>query len=150
MSWTTITQTDVEKLFAEVEYQALVSEAIDQGITDFLETTIANAVNTVRGYIAGCSTNTLNTGETVPGNLKSKTLDLIRFEMLNRLGMDVSDDRLESYRSAIRLLEQAASCKFAVDTADDPESGTTQNSGGTTVVASRDRIATRRRTDGLF
>ncbi len=150
MSWISLTENDVMYIFADAEYSAITTKALNAGITDLVSSTIANATNRVRGYVAACDQNTLNTGSTIPENLKNATLDLIRFELLNRLNLDISEERLQSYRDSLRLLEQVATCKFAVDTPDNPETGTTQSGSSVTTVSSRDRLTTKPQTDGLF
>lgn len=115
MAWIEISVDDVKTRFAGAELTALQQKALSLGQGDPVPVVIAEVVDQVRGYVAACSQNTLGAGATVPAKLKSAALAMVRFEALNRLGLSVSEDRRESYKQAIRLMEQVAACKFALD-----------------------------------
>lgn len=149
MPWSTITEDEVKTRFAGAELAALRQKALSAGQPDPLPSVIAEVIATVRGYVAACESNTLSAGATVPDNLKSTALDLVRHEMLNRLGLKVSEDRSAAWREAIRRLEKVAACAFAVDAPDEPIRET-QSAGGISVVSKRDRLANRRTLTGLI
>lgn len=148
MAWTTLSASDVQTRFAGAEYDALKTKALASGLTDLVPKIIGEVVALIRGYVAACATNNLSAGETIPGNLKSTALDIIRWEMLNRLGLKVADDRATAYREALRRLEKVAACAFAVDAPDEPTQDT-QSGGGVSLISSRDRLTRRDQMAGL-
>jgi phage gp36-like protein len=115
MAWITLTDADLETRFAGAELAALRQKALSSGQGDPVPVVLAEVVDLVRGYVAGHQVNQLGVGATVPAKLKTAALSIVRYELLNRLGMRVSEDRKQAYLDAIRLLEQVARGQFAVD-----------------------------------
>lgn len=124
MAWVTITEADVQTRLAGAELSSYRSAAKAQGQVDPLPEIISNVVAEVRGHIAACERNTLGDGETIPEKLMHTALALIRYRLITRLPLTVSEERKEEYRDATELLHRVADCKFAVEepeTASDDE-----------------------------
>jgi phage gp36-like protein len=115
MAWVEITEADVQTRLAGAELSAYRSAAKASGQADPLSEIITAVVDEVRGYIAACDRNTLGAGTTIPSKLKSATLNLIRYRLITRLPIAISDERKEEYRDAINLLERVSDCRFAVE-----------------------------------
>ena len=147
MSWSTITSTNVKTRLAGAELTALQTSALASGQADPLIEVTANVIDEVRGYIAANPKNTLGAASTVPSKLVSATLAIIRYRLATRLPTKafLTQDRVDENNAAIRLLEQVAAGKFAVE---DPSSGDT--SGVHFEQASTPtRLATRSTLSGL-
>mgnify|MGYP003609792862 CR=1 FL=1 len=147
MSWSTITSTNVKTRLAGAELTALQTAALATGQADPLIEVIADVVDEVRGYISANPKNTLGAAATVPSKLLSATLAIIRYRLATRLPAKafLTQDRIDENNAAIRLLEQVAANKFAIE---DPNSG--DRSGVSIQQASTPtRIATREKLSGL-
>src|SRR4051794_29328669 len=85
MAWITLTETEVQNRLAKAELTALKSAAIAAGQTAsaILAAAIAAVVGEVRGYVA--KKNTLGAAGTIPEELESTTLALIRRYLFTRL-----------------------------------------------------------------
>src|SRR4051812_27549529 len=117
MSWITLTVDDVKPKLAAAELSALRSAALASGQGDPVAEILTEVVNEVRGYIAACERNTLGAGVTIPDKLKSATLAIVRYRAATRLPVKsfLTEDRVKENEAAVRLLEQVAGCKFAVE-----------------------------------
>jgi len=147
MSWITITESNVQTKLAGAELTALKSFALASGQTSPLTEIIEQVVDEIRGYVAACARNTLGVAGTIPAKLLSAALAMIRYRLATRLPIKslLTDDRVKENEAAIRLLEQVAACKFAIE---DPVSG---DRSGVSVeqVSTPTRIATREKLAGL-
>lgn len=121
MAWITLTDTDLETRFAGAELTALRQKALSTGQSDPVPVVLDEVIDLVRGYVAAHTVNQLAVGATIPAKLKTASLAIARYELLNRLSMRVSDDRKQAYLDAIRLLEQVARGQFAIDEPEEAE-----------------------------
>lgn len=147
MAWVTITEAMAKGAMSSPELDAVNLAAIASG-QDPLADITATAVQEARAHIADCASNSLAEGATVPERCVHHILAIIRFRMLTRIDMEVSEDRRTEYRSALRFFERVAECKVAIEA---PE-GATEASGATPsmeTISSRTRVATRDSMKGL-
>lgn len=116
MAWITLSINDVKTRLAGAEVEALQEAALAVGQADPLPEIIRQAIIEVRGYVAACRENTLGAGDTIPEELKSAALDLIRHRVCTRLPVQLlTEERKEEYRNALTLLRDAAACRFTLE-----------------------------------
>jgi len=147
MSWVTITVEDVKSRFAIDELQALQEEQVGDGQADPIEELIAETVDLVRGYVG--VHNSLGDGDTIPAKLRSIVLNIIRYEALNRLGQEATEDRKESYKQAFAVLKLVKDGQFTVA---EPEVVDTEEASGKPaplISSSRSRTLGRSWEDGI-
>jgi len=114
MSWITLTANDARSAMNAAElsaYQVAVIGVDQDPLADITET----AVNEARGFIGDCKENQLAEGLTVPERIVHHVLAIIRFRMLTRLDLTVSDDRRTEYKDARRFLERVSECKVQIE-----------------------------------
>ena len=153
MSWTTITEATLHEALTEGEVSAVQSAALASGEPDPVPETIRKVVGEVRGYIGACEKNKLGPLDTVPDQLVSAALSIIRFRLLNRfpeLGLQ-TDARKSEYDNALVLLRDVAACRFAVEQPPADEVGPeVMPSGAGTKLVHRTRLRfSRHQTDRL-
>jgi phage gp36-like protein len=147
MAWIEITQDLARSAMSAPELAAYQAAALGEDQDPLVDIT-KTAVDEARAHIADCSTNSLAAGTTVPERVVHHLLAIIRFRMVTRLDLEVSEDRRTEYRSAVRFFERVSECKVQIEQPD----GETEASGATPRVetlASRDRISTREKLSGL-
>jgi phage gp36-like protein len=147
MAWIEITADLARSAMNASELAAYQVAAIGED-QDPLADITKTAVDEARAHIADCAQNQLAAGQTVPERVVHHLLAIIRYRMVTRLDMEVSEDRRAEYRSALRFFERVSECKVAIEA---PE-GVTEPSGGSSQVetlSSRERIATRTKLSGL-
>lgn len=147
MAWREITQADIEGVLSAPELAAYQAAAVadDQ---DPMADAVSKVVQQCRGYIADHPSNQLAEGETLPERAILPALHIIRVEILTRLDMEVSDDRRDARREAIRFFERVADGRVSIEA---PE-GAVEAGGSAPRVESlntRTRIATREKLSGL-
>lgn len=152
MPWSALTVADIETRLTEPEVSALTSAATVAGQTK--ESLIAGAVEAVtaevRGYVAACNVNVLGPTGTIPVELESSALALIRrylFTRLPRMKSLFDEIRQKECEDALQRLRDTAGCRFAIVPPD--EAGPQAGSGGVTLISSRQRIAGRKELSGL-
>lgn len=149
MAWISISTDDVKTRITGDELEALQEAALATGQTDPLPEIIIGVVKEVRGYVAACAKNTLGTGDTIPEGLLHTALAMIRFRLATRLpeaGL-LDENRKDENDKAIRLLENVAACKFAVE---QPTTATTEEiSAPSPKTTAKDREFTRESQDGI-
>lgn len=81
-----------------------------------LTAVISQVVKEIRGYVAGCSHNTLGDGDTIPDELLGAAVSRIRYELATRLPVAslLTDARKEANAAALTLLRDVARCSFAL------------------------------------
>lgn len=129
------------------ETAAYQSAAIGDGQT-VLGDVIAQVSNHCRGYIADNPANKLAAGVTLPERAIRPALHLIRKDLLTRLDMEVSKDRADDAREAIRFFERVSDGKIQIEL----PTGAIDDSGPRRmidVVTSHPRQATRENLAGL-
>lgn len=147
MSWRTLTESDVLGVLNAYETQAYQTAATgeDQNV---LTDVIGQVVNHCRGYIADNRANTLAEGVTLPERALRPALHLIRKDLLTRLDLEVSKDRADDAREALRFFERVAEGKVQIESA----TGTLDTSSPQQhmeVISTHDRQATRENLAGL-
>jgi phage gp36-like protein len=127
MAWNIITTDDIKSRLAGAELNALQTAALADGQVDPTPEIIAQAIDEVRGYVAAGG-NTLGLDGTVPSKLKLTTLNIIRYRLCSRLPVAslLTESRIKEYDDAVRLLEQVAAKKFAVE---EPTVAATEQAG---------------------
>jgi len=117
MSWTTLSVSDLYSGLTSPEVSALQTAATKTGQADPVAEAIAEAVQTVRGYVAANRANQLGDGATIPLELKSDTLAIARFGALNRLPVKslMTQARIDAKNDAISKLKDVAAGRFAIE-----------------------------------
>ena len=147
MSWITVTEADVLGVLNSYETAAYQSAAAGAG-QDVLADVIAQVVNHCRGYIADNLQNHLAEGVTLPERALRPALHLIRKDLLTRLDLEVSKDRADDAREALRFFERVADGKVQME----QPIGTIDTSGAAQmidVISNHQRQATRKNLSGL-
>ena len=77
---------------------------------------IEQVILEIRGYVAGCASNELGDGATIPDELKGAAISRIRFELATRLPVAslLTEDRRTANANAISLLKDVARCAFRI------------------------------------
>jgi hypothetical protein len=150
MAWITLTSVDVARRLAAAELNALKSaaKAAEQDGDEILAEAIADVTTKVRGYVGGCTRNKLGPSGTVPDELKSASLALVREFLFTRLpGMKSLYDELRQKETdrAYDDLRAAAACKLAIlppetEADDQPAGSPVELISGGTRRATRDRM----------
>src|ERR1700754_2502333 len=119
MSWITLTQARIETRLTAPEMTAVTSAAkqVAQTAPQILADAIAAVVLEVRGYVAACDRNTLGPAGTIPDELESTALALLRRYLFTRLPAMKSlfdELRQEEAKDALQRLRDVAKCDFAI------------------------------------
>lgn len=116
MSWVTITESDVITKLSGPEVAAMKSAALQAAQADPLPEVISQVVKEIRGYVAGCSSNTLGEGETIPDELLGAAISRIRYELATRLPVPglLTEARTRANENAVTQLRDVAACRFKV------------------------------------
>jgi len=151
MSWSTLTEAKFLQHCTGAETNAIKTAALGTGQGEPLTDTLARVVQEVRGYIGAWSANTLGDGSTIPAELESAAVAIARFRALNRLPVKslLTDNRVQEYKDALRLLEQVAAGKFAIEKPETASAQVIERGGAVEVVSSTTRRATREKLSGL-
>lgn len=154
MSWNPITAADVQKKLTAAEYASITSVSLPGGesASTIVAEEITNAIQEVRGYVAGYHANVLGDGATVPDELRDVTLVLIRQRLFTRLpGMKrlLDELRQSEYEEAMRKLRDVAAGRFRLVA---PETAASDQAAGAGVqlISSRTRTASPSQTAGLL
>jgi hypothetical protein len=146
--WRELTEADLQGVLSAPELDAYELAAVAGGQSPMADA-ISTVVNQCRGYIADHPSNTLAAGLTLPERAILPALHIIRVEILTRLDMEVSKDRADSKRDAIRFFERVSEGKVAVESAT-TDLDTEESSVPVLKTSnSRERIATREKLSGL-
>ena len=145
--WRALTEADVLGVLNSPELAAYQSAAIGSG-QDPLADSIATVTAQCRGYIADNPQNTLADGASLPERTHLSALHILRVELLTRLDMEVSKDRLAAKQDAIRFFERVSEGKVGIESPVTPDP---EETGGQfmTTGNSRERVATRDKLAGL-
>jgi hypothetical protein len=145
--WREITEDDIFGVLSEPEAAAYQSAATATG-QDVLTDVTTKVIEQCRGYIGDHPANALAEGATLPDRAILPALHIMRVEMLARLDLEVSKDRMEAKRDAIRFFERVSEGKVAIES---PDGATDDSSPSprTETLASRERVATREKLSGL-
>lgn len=125
--WKKLTKTDLLSALNSAEsagYNAAVTGEIDPA-----DEIVRTTTHEVRGYVAANSSNRLAAGETVPERVEHHALAIIRFRVLSRLDVPISDARTLEYKDARDYFKQVAAGKVAIDRAPEAETDATPAPG---------------------
>lgn len=145
--WRELTVADVLGVLNAPETAAYQAAAAGDD-QDVLADAVTAVVNQCRGYIADNAENSLAEGVTLPERVHLSALHIIRVEMLTRIDMEVSKDRVEARRDAIRFFERVADGRVSIE----QPTGTLDTSSGSpsiTLLSDNERQATRDTLSGL-
>lgn len=145
--WRELTEADVQGVLNEPEATAYQTVVIASG-QDALADAITVVVNQCRGYIGDHPANQLAEGLKLPERVHLSALHMIRVELLTRLDIEVSKDRAEAKRDAIRFFERVAEGKVAIEA----PTGAIEETGRTPrveVLVSQTRVTGRDNLKGL-
>ena len=137
MAWITLTAGDLAERMAGPEYDA-VRKAATGTYGQEQAQVLADTVAEVRGRVAACARNRLGPAGTVPEELRGAALAIFRWRFLTRVpGLKalLTDARKAEYDDALRLLEAASACRFAVEQPEEP----VETDTGTTAPSIADR-----------
>jgi hypothetical protein len=147
MAWREITEADALGAMNAAETAAYQAAVIGIGQDPLAQITV-QVVQECRGHIADCAQNQLAAGNTLPERTIYHALALIRFRMLTRLDLEVTEDRRKEQKDAIAFFHRAAECKVSIE---QPE-GATDTSGPVqkiTLLSNHGRQSTRDNLKGL-
>lgn len=154
MPWIPITAETVANRLAAAEFAALTTAAksVSQTSESILAAAVASVTAEVRGYVAACRHNVLGPAGTIPEELESAALALVRRHLASRLPVKALFDELRQKEAedALTRLRDTAACKFAIVPPETPAPENQQASGPSVqLINSRERQATRERMNGL-
>jgi len=146
MSWVAITEAALLTHITGAELESLRAAALGATQVDPVAPSISQVTDLVRGYVAACAKNVLDTTTTnIPARLLSAACDLVVAEIINRVeGYNLSENRQDKVKASTKLLESVALCKFAIE---DPTTGL--DTGPDIEEQHTERVATRESMDGL-
>jgi len=147
MAWAAITEADVLTHISGAELEALRAAALGAGQIDPVQPAIDQVTANVRGYVAACAKNSLDSDTTkIPTRLLAAACDMIIAEIVSRVpGYDLDAERQDKLDKAIALMRDVARCNFAIE---DPDTGADPGLG-IEVASYEERKATRESVDGL-
>lgn len=115
MPWIILTEMDLASTLAGPEIEKIKAAALKIGQPDCIEEALREAVDEVRGYIAGCAINTMGPEGMIPQRLKAATLDIAAHRVLTRVLMVPNEARKLRWEEANRKLRDVAACRMAVE-----------------------------------
>lgn len=129
MSWIEVTEAKVIAKLSGPEIAAMKTAALQAAQANPLTEVISQVVLEIRGYVAGCSSNTLGEGATIPDELLGAAVSRIRYELATRLPVAslLTEARQDANAAAITLLRDVAACRFKVVA---PETAAEEQAGG--------------------
>lgn len=145
--WRDVTEADVLGVLNASELAAYKTAVAGRG-QNVLADALRGVVEQCRGYIADFAGNALAAGQTLPERVILSAMHIVRVEMMTRLNLEISKERLAAKVDAIRFFEGVAAGRFAVE----QPTGPVDESGGTSsmeTLVSRERIAGRQSLKGL-
>jgi phage gp36-like protein len=108
---------------------------------DVLGDITRQAVQECRAHIADCHRNSLAPGDSLPERVIYHTVALIRYRLMTRLDIEVSEDRRREQRDAIEFFRRVSECKVAIE----PGDGTASEDGTDSQASPRPGITARSR-----
>lgn len=148
--WREVLEDDVLTGISGPETVAYQSAALKEGQVNPLPEIIATVTDEVRGYIAGCSNNRLEAGSTLPRAVIHHTVAIIRYRLISRLPIRVSDEREQEYKDARSFLRDVSACRVAIEQPSTPAPADEQGRhGGTEIARQGVRVTSRNKLSGL-
>lgn len=152
MAWEAITSTDVETVLNGPELEAVRRVAGDAAgdDEDKLAAVIATVTNECRAFIEDCAENRLGAAGTLPERTHHAALAIIRYRLLTRLDIPVSDARTSEWREALRFFEKVGRCEVKVEAPEDADVVSEAPASTMTVIQSGPSQMTKDNIKGLF
>lgn len=148
--WITITEDHIKTRITGDELEAARTAALADNQPDPVADVVAQITREVRGYVAANPLNRIGQGQTIPDECLKSALALIVKELCGRLPGKVllKDERQKANDDAVMFFRDVAAGKFRIE---QPQVDTEEKISGpaTQLVASRPRLATRERMQGL-
>jgi len=143
MSWLTLAESDVKQRLSATEFDAVKASALATGLTNAITEALTEITNEVRGYVAACNANQLETGAKIPPECLSAARDRLAYVLSLRLptALPLNDHRVEANKAAIEFLKDVAACKVGVEEPTNPVGGASEFFGG--LAGGQTRIAMR-------
>lgn len=116
--WITITESKFLEQCTGSEVNAIKTAALATSQGEPLSATIAKVVQEVRGYVAACGRNRLDSDlGTIPGELEADAIAIVRYRALNRLPIKslLTSTRETEYRDAREKMKDVAACRFSIE-----------------------------------
>jgi hypothetical protein len=148
MAWREPTESDILDVLSEPERAGYLAAATADG-QDVLTGIFGKVVDFCRGYIADNKANKLAAGMTLPERVMRPAMHIARKDLLTRLDMEVSKDRADDAKEALRFFERVSDGKVEIEL---PEGATDDSGTGATfieTISSNERQATREKMAGL-
>jgi len=148
--WRELTEDDVLAALNEPETIAYQTAAVSAG-QDVLSEITAQVVQECRAHIADCRHNTLAAGNTLPDRVMYHAVALVRYRMMTRLDIEVSEDRRREQRDAVEFFRRVSECKAAIEPGDGTasEDGTDAQASPRPGITARSRNFSRNQQDGI-
>ena len=147
--WREITEDDVLTTLTAPEMAAFRTAAIGEDQEDPLPAVTKTAVGEARGYIAGCRTNVLEAGDTVPESMIHQVVTIIRYRLISRLPIRVREAREQEYKDARTYLRDVSICRVGIEQPAAGEESDASFPASTPTVQSRSRRFSRNHQDGI-
>lgn len=117
-------------------------KSVARGATqDVLADILGQVVQECRAHIADCERNTLAAGSTLPERVVYHAVAMVRFRMLTRLDMEVSEDRRREQRDAVEFFRRVSECKVGIE----PGDGSASDDGTDSMASPKPGISARPR-----
>jgi hypothetical protein len=120
MAWITLSESSLESRLLAGEITAYKSSDLSVGQTSesLLSEILRGVIREVRGRVAACESNTLGEGDTIPDELEHHALAVAVYRLITRIPISSRSSLLEqrksAYEDALRILQDVASCRFAI------------------------------------
>jgi len=148
MAWRAATEDDLLASISNAELEAYRAAVTKPGQTDPVTRKLADVTNMVRGYIAANADNVLGLDGTLPDKLIGPAMDYLAVDVIKRIPRrEVSQERSDARKAAIRLFRDVADDKFAIDEPDEPSDE--QHGAPSPSFEGRDRVFKRTDQDGI-
>ena len=147
--WITLAATDLSSHLSEAERTGLpVSLPDGSTVASMLGVILSQVTLMVRARVGAYHSNTLGADGTIPDELKSTALTIVRSNLLTRVDMPVSQDRERETSEAYDTLKAVARGEFAIVA---PETVSDSQPAGPsiTVAVYTPRVASRTSLAGL-
>lgn len=115
--WKTLTESDVLAALSAPETAAYQTAARGRG-QNVLADIITQVVDECRAHIADCKHNTLAPGNTLPERVMFHAVVLIRYRLMTRLNLEVSEDRRKEQVQSVEFFRRVSECKAAIEPGD--------------------------------
>jgi hypothetical protein len=111
--------SDLSLSLSQTELDAYSAAATESGET--AEGLLRRGADLARGYLRASAAVRLGPAGTVPAALVAPLMDYLCVDVIKRLPLAVSEDRRRAREQALQLFRDAASGRYAVESADGPD-----------------------------